>query len=102
MDYYDPVEGKTKSVNAEVVTSSTDTFADGWYVVKGDVSRAGIAVTGAANLILADGTTLTVNGDSSRDAGIRVASGSSLSIYGQAAGTGVLTVAGGPTTATAQ
>ena len=60
----------------------------GWYVVYGEVTTATIEVHGEANLILADGAKLTVNG------GINVGSGKTLNIYGQSAGTGILIAKG--------
>ena len=56
-----------------------------WYVVDGNVSIDGrIAVTGNVHLILMDDCLLSV------EEGIRVASGDSLTIYGQNAGSGRL------------
>ena len=78
------------------VTAATTELKDGrWYVVADpDVVSGGMTVSGSARLILCDGMSLTVQGDD-QQAGIAVPSGTSLSIYGQAAGTGVLRTTGG-------
>ncbi|MGN1250860.1 MAG: beta strand repeat-containing protein [Candidatus Spyradocola sp.] len=71
--------------SATAVTSTDTTWSDGWYVVNSDVTNGNrIEVSGNVNLILADGFTLNVTD------GIHVPSGSSLTIYGQANGTGKL------------
>lgn len=80
------------------VTSDTTTFEDdGWYVVDRDVVMTGhnIVVDGAAHLILCDGASLTISGLANNLAGIQVGSGNALTIYGQTAGSGALTVTGG-------
>ncbi|MBQ6553424.1 MAG: hypothetical protein IJL83_07420, partial [Clostridia bacterium] len=61
------------------VAADTTTFEDGkWYVVNSNVTVNGsITVNGAANLILADGYTLTVT------KGVAVTDPSSLTIFGQ-------------------
>lgn len=81
-----------------VVKADTTTFEDGkWYVATGVVTCASyITVSGSANLILADGATLTATANgTSNHAGVDVAPGNSLTIYGQKAGTGKLTATGG-------
>jgi hypothetical protein len=80
-----------------VVTSSVTVWTTGWYVVTGSVTiGGGVTVDGDVHLILADGCKLTVSKpSSSRKAGINVADGNSLTIYGQAGETGSLTVEGG-------
>ena len=79
-----------------VVTADTAQFEDGWYLVEGTASRSGVDVASgcAANLILADGASLTVTGGTSC-AGIDVRQGETLNIYGQRNGTGKLTATGG-------
>ena len=86
---------KTQIVDA-IVSTGTTAFEDGkTYVVSSDVTVSSrITVSGTANLILRDGATL------SADAGITVASGNTLNIYAQSAGSGKL-VAAGDTQATA-
>ena len=73
------------------VAADTTTFEDGkWYVVNSNVTVNGsITVNGAANLILADGYTLTVT------KGVAVTDPSSLTIFGQENGAGTLTATGG-------
>lgn len=72
------------------ITGETTTFEDGkWYVVSDDVAVNGrITVNGTAHLILGDGCSLTVG------SGIWIDVGRSLTVYGQAAGTGRLTATG--------
>ena len=74
------------------VTSATTSLAGGWYVVTGAVElNSTLPVTGSANLILADGASLSVTAVSlSNRSGIEIASGETLTVYGQAGGTGVL------------
>lgn len=64
------------------VTAETTAFEDGkWYVVNADTTISSrITVTGTANLILADGKTLTAS------KGIEVATGNTLNIYAQSEG----------------
>ena len=80
----------------QVMSSSTAvTWEDSWYYVTGDVTLSkGAIVNGKVSLILCDGATLTVNGEFYK-AGINVADGSSLTIYSQSGGTGMLTTTGG-------
>ena len=67
------------------VTSGTTTWAAGTYVVSGAVTiNNNVSVTGAANLILKDGASLTVNGT--------ITGTGNLTIYGQELGTGKLDV----------
>ena len=78
--------------NYTVVDGSTTAWSDGWYVVNRKVTIDElVTVTGNVRLILADGTTLTVDG------GINVAKGNSFSVYAQSVGenTGRLTANSG-------
>lgn len=73
------------------VADSTEavTWYDGWYVVNSTVTISEpITVTGAVNLILADGCTLNA------EKGIVVPSDASLTIYAQSGGTGTLNATG--------
>ncbi len=73
---YTVVEGQTSWVNSDNET---------WYVVKEDKEIGErITVSGEVNLILCDDATLTAS------AGITVASGNTLNIYGQSGSTGKL------------
>ena len=102
-DYDGPESGMINAVRpvseCEIVTKDTASFSTGWYVINDQIENAsgGIVVSGDARLILCDGASLMVNG--SGKPGIEVTvSGSvtnSLSIYGQASGTGLLKVLGG-------
>ncbi len=68
------------------VDSRTTSMTDGWYVVKEDVTvTERISVTGAVNLILADGAHLTA------DKGVSVLWDNTLNIYGQSEDSGSLT-----------
>ncbi len=72
--------------DATVVEPDTITWSTGWYVVSSDVSfNKRIIVNGNVRLILKDGCTLTAD-----KYGIQVDKGKSLTIYGQAGGTGRL------------
>lgn len=78
---------------ATTVTSGTTTWVAGTYVVSGNVSiTEDVHLTGDVNLILCDGAELTVNGcifgGTDYDHGFVY----KLNIYGQALGTGKLTV----------
>lgn len=82
--------GVQKNCDSAIVVASEDTTwgddgNDGWYVVQGNVLISSITVNGDVHLILADGCSLTVNGN---------ISGGSLNIYGQYGGTGKLAVSG--------
>jgi hypothetical protein len=98
-DYiYIDANGDTKTTAGLTVTpvmADTATLSSGWYVVSSGVTRNGtITVSGNVHLILTDGFTLSVTG-SADNAGIRVSTGNSLSIYGQAGGTGTINAQGG-------
>ena len=74
-----------------VVTSSTTTWSDGWYVVNSDVSiNETIKLNGNVNLILCDGAKLNVNVDGA-SAGASVPiyinnEGANFTIYAQSTG----------------
>ena len=65
-----------------------------WYLVHGTVETESLTVQGSAHLILADGAKLTVTGGDD-EAGVAVAAGNSLTIWGQTFGTGELVATGG-------
>ena len=75
------------SVPALVVDENTTTLSAGWWVLNGGTinDRLSVAADADVNLILKDGVTTTL------PLGIRVRLGSSLTIWGQSAGTGTLT-----------
>ncbi|MBR4152436.1 MAG: hypothetical protein IKT98_05700, partial [Selenomonadaceae bacterium] len=88
--YYVDENGKTKLTTATVLTSNATELDGGWYIVKGNVTiDEQLAFDGDTHLILADGATLTVNGE---DDGINV--NGTLNIYGQTLGTGNLDATG--------
>ena len=72
-------------LDAGVITGNAAALSDGWYVVNGEVTvDARITVSGDVSLILKDGCKLTLK------EGLEVSAHGSLSIYGQAEGTGEL------------
>jgi len=86
-------QGERTCEDYQLLTNSSATWYDvndndgGWYVVRGNVTLSAnttLRVTGSVHLILCDGAKLTA-GD-----GVYIKKGSSLSIYGQSAGTGKL------------
>ncbi len=100
---YDYVEeGKTlqTSVLVHTVTSEDTEWTSGWYIVDQSVTiNHSVKVSGDVNLILRDGTNLKINGSESFKvdndgvaAGIEVATGAVLKIYGQTNDSGTLTV----------
>jgi uncharacterized repeat protein (TIGR02543 family) len=92
-------DGVVRKRTCHPVASATSavTWEDSWYYVTGNVTLSkGAIVSGKVSLVLADGATLTVTGTTS-DAGIAVTNGTSLVIYGQTEGTGVLSASSGTT-----
>ena len=84
---YIDADGSSKSHDATALAGSNAAWT-GWYVASGAVDISDrVVVTGEVYLILADGATLTI------PKGITVTEGNSLTIYGQALGTGSLTIA---------
>lgn len=81
-------DSATEVTSEDTSWGTSDT--DAWYVVNGDVTIGSeeaiqrVTVNGNVHLILTDGCNLIVNG------GIGVGLDSSLTIYGQTAGTGAL------------
>ena len=98
VSYLDSNGGHPSANGVEVISSGFREMSDGWYLVdSGDVTiDHTLPVVGDANLILADGANLTVNGTSGDHAGIEVQQGCSLSIYAQSTGSsmGRLTATG--------
>ena len=86
------VGGSTPSANCIQLTTDMTTLDQEWYVASGTLNfgTGGIRVSGNVNLVLADGASITVQG-AAKKAGVNVAPGNSLTIYGQTAGTGTLT-----------
>ena len=98
---FDPVAGtfSNAEVRCEVVTDTTLTLADGgWYAVAGDVTLhpgAPLAVVGTAHLVLCDGASLTIESIPELKPALSVTNGATLTVYGQADGSGRLTAKGG-------
>ena len=87
VQYYDPTDPARprKEADCTPITSTTTNLAPGWYAVDADVTMTGrITVSGNVNLILCDGATLNATN------GVQVAGSNSLTVYGQAKGTGAL------------
>ena len=73
--------------NFTTISSAMTTMNTGWYAVVGNVTIANrIEISGAVNLILCDGASLTV------PKGIHLTGANSLTIWGQNAGTGALVI----------
>ena len=77
-----------EGVEAIPLNNAMTTLPTGWYVVNSDISYTGtVTLSGNVNIILADGKTMTASGNSHGIYG-----DGSLTIYGQALGTGILTI----------
>ncbi len=75
-------EGDTETCDAIAVTENDDTWSDNTYAVRGNIIINNVVtVKGEVELILMDGSSLTVNG------GINVPEGSSFTVLGQEKGT---------------
>ena len=73
--------------NFTTISSATAAMNTGWYAVVGNVTIANrIEISGAVNLILCDGVSLTVPN------GIHLTGANSLTIWGQSGGTGALVI----------
>ena len=89
--YLDADGSKKTCTDYTVVTSSTTTWTEGWYVVNSDVSiNETIKLNGNVNLILCDGAKLNVNVDGA-SAGASVPiyinnEGANFTIYAQSTG----------------
>lgn len=86
--------GTRTSGNYTLVTSRSAEWSGsttgGWYVATGTTQISSrVTVSGDVQLILVDGASLTIDG------GINVPANSSLTVYGQTAGSGTLTATGG-------
>lgn len=74
-----------KTVSKITFSAGTLVLNSGWYIVEGNVDRYwSIAVNGDVHLILADNSSLDIEGFF--DAGINVSEGNSLTIYAQSTG----------------
>ena len=91
---YDKPGVGPRSARAVVYNGETELAADTWYAVRGEWTlNSSLAVRGTpdqpTHLILCDGAKLTVQGGTN-EAGVAVAAGNALAIYGQELGTGEL------------
>ena len=90
------IDGSSQTTNCTVIDSTTTTLASGWYTVANDItfSSKTLTVAGDVKIVLRDGKTMTITSGENNKAGVSVADGYSLSIYGQSAGTGTLNTKG--------
>ena len=98
VDYIDE-NGDQQTTMALKLDGSETTLTPGWYVVQDDVDftsteelSTAITLTGDVNLILADGAEMTVNNTERNGHGIRFSGDYTLTIFGQSAGTGRLSL----------
>jgi len=101
---YIDANGEQQIVNSVTAISSDGgeiTLNTGWYIMQGTFTNSGrITINGTVNLILANGSNVTVNAGTNWGAdgaaGINVSVGNSFSIYAQSTGNniGKLTVTG--------
>ena len=87
---YKDRDGRQQTVSqVKLVNGFMESYSTGWYVVNRSIKTKGrIVVSGDVNLILCDGGKLTAK------SGIQVQEGSTLSIWGQTAGSGELIASG--------
>ena len=84
--------GSNASHDATALDETMNTLAAGWYYLGKDINYTqGVSLTSDATIILTDGMTMTTSGNSY---GIDGSSDGSLTIYGQALGTGTLNATG--------
>ena len=88
-DYVDQA-GVASTASAIKIDSATTGLTSGWYAAEDSLTLTNLSVSGNVHLILTNGCALTVNG-TDHNAAVRVTGGSSLTIYGQTLGTGMLT-----------
>ena len=81
--------GLENTMSTYKIDSSVHSLTTGWYTAEGSLSLSNMTISGDVKLILTDGCDLTVTGTSS-NAAVRVKNGNSLTVYGQALGTGTL------------
>lgn len=79
-------EGTEQTLNEYIpVSDGISAMSEGWYAVSGDIQTSNrVVVSGSVNLILCDDSALTAS------KGISVNNGSSLTVYAQSGGSGVL------------
>lgn len=80
-------KGNIKTANVYKVESNTTKLTTGWYAVDKNLTISNLVIIGNVRLIIKDGTTLTVS-STDHNAAIKVSKGNTLTIYGQAQGTG--------------
>ncbi|MBR2199476.1 MAG: hypothetical protein IJ894_01845, partial [Bacteroidales bacterium] len=94
---YVDADGTTQTASAIALDGTETTLAAGWYFVGKDIDyTATITLGGDVNLILADGCEMNIGSSGSRINGNGIARESlgnqALTIYGQTAGTGTLSI----------
>ena len=83
--YVDEHGAVRKRPDATLLAGTLDTLTDGWYYTAASMKiEKRLTVQGDVNLILTDGYDVILHG------GIRLPAGSSLTVWGQAGGTGYL------------
>ena len=87
-----PITKTCTIVESSMTTLSDTGSTEGWYVVYNNVAfNSSVTISGNVKLVLMDGKTMTAeipNGSSISKAAITVTPGNSLTIYGQANGSG--------------
>ena len=81
--------GKAETASAYKLSSTAQSLSTGWYVAEGSYSLTNMVINGDVRLILTDGCMVNVTG-TANNAAVRISSGNTLTIYGQALGTGTL------------
>ena len=89
-------DGNPRTETCTVIDDTMTTLSTGWYVVYNNVTfnNKALTVSGDVKIVLKDGRSMTATG-SSGHAGIKLAAGNTLTIYGQSAGTGSLSATAG-------
>ena len=90
---YIDASGNQRTVVATQIHDPTTLLKSGWYFAMGEVDTVNLVASGDVHIIILDGSSLsaTATGD---NAGLRVHYTDSLSVYGQALGTGWLSATG--------
>ncbi|MDD4754317.1 MAG: hypothetical protein PHT78_13970, partial [Desulfitobacteriaceae bacterium] len=86
--------GVLQTVAATVIENATTALTSDWYVVQGSVNTTNLTLENRhVKLILTDDCTLTASATGDK-AAVELFNGNTLTIYGQALGTGMLTATG--------
>ena len=86
--------GVLRAVSATAIEDTTKVLTNDWYVVEGSVNTTNLTLQNHnVKLILTDGCTLTASATGD-EAAIELFNGNSLTVYGQALGTGTIRATG--------